>query len=235
MSSRRNKGCLGRIVSLIVACIIAVVAVFALTNIAVVMTSRGKIVSEQEAVGFGADYIVVLGASVYADGTPSGVLKDRLDDGIALYFAGAAPAIIMSGDGGDGGSLDKGVYDEVEAMCNYAIEQGVPESALVRDEAGYSTYESMYRAAHVFGAQRVVIATQAYHLYRALYVAQGCGISAVGVPSDYRDYQNQFQFDVREIPARTKDFFQTLFHVPLTSAAAVGAMADAIEGSPSSR
>lgn len=212
---------------MIIGCVVAVAVVFALTNAVVMLTTRGKIVDISEAETFQADYIVVLGASVFADGTPSGVLQDRLDDGIALYFAGAAPMILMSGDGGDGGNAndaadpggfgtafeDKGTYDEIAVMRDYALSKGVPASAIVCDEKGYSTYESMYRARYEFDAERVIVATQTYHLYRALFAGAGLGMDVIGVPSDYRDYENQLRFDVREIPARTKDFFQTIFRV----------------------
>ena len=79
-------------------CVLAVAAVVAATNAVTVLATKDRIVSAEAAASFGADAIVVLGASVYADGTPSGILQDRLDDGIALYFAGVAPKIIMSGD-----------------------------------------------------------------------------------------------------------------------------------------
>ncbi len=191
-------------------CVLAVAAVVAATNAVTVLATKDRIVSAEAAASFGADAIVVLGASVYADGTPSGILQDRLDDGIALYFAGAAPKIIMSGDNSTVS------YNEVKAMKDYAVAQGVPGEDVFCDHAGFSTYESMYRAKHVFGAERIVVATQTYHLYRALYAASGLGLEAVGVPSDYREYAHQLQYDVREIPARTKDFFKTLLRVPST-------------------
>lgn len=177
------------------------------TNVAVVATSQPRIVDEQEAVAFGADAIVVLGASVYADGTPSGILEDRLDDAISLYEAGAAPRIIMSGDGSTSS------YNEPEAMKAYAVARGVPEDAIVCDGMGLSTYETMHNAMTDFGCDRIVVATQTYHLYRALYSANGLGMEAVGVASDYHAYDNQTSYDIREIPARTKDFFQTLFKI----------------------
>lgn len=191
-------------------CVLAVAAVVAATNAVTVLATKDRIVSAEAAASFGADAIVVLGASVYADGTPSGILQDRLDDGIALYFAGAAPKIIMSGDNSTVS------YNEVKAMKDYAVAQGVPSEDVFCDHAGFSTYESMYRAKHVFCAERIVVATQTYHLYRALYAASGLGLEAVGVPSDYREYAHQLQYDVREIPARTKDFFKTLLRVPST-------------------
>ena len=195
---------------MVVAAVLAVVAVFAVTNVVTIVGAKGSIVSAEEASISSADAIVVLGASVYADGTPSGILQDRLDDGIALYFAGVAPKIIMSGDNGTAS------YNEVRVMKQYAIARGVPREDIFCDHAGFSTYESMYRAKYVFGCERIVVATQTYHLYRALWSAKSLGMQATGVPSDYREYQKQLQYDIREIPARTKDFFKALLRVPST-------------------
>lgn len=195
---------------MIVAVALAIVAVFAVTNVVTIVGSKGSIVSADEASISNADAIVVLGASVFADGTPSGILQDRLDDGIALYFAGVAPKLIMSGDNGTES------YNEVRVMKQYAIAQGVPSEDIFCDHAGFSTYESMYRAKYVFGCQRIVVATQTYHLYRALWSAKSLGMQATGVPSDYHEYQKQLQYDIREVPARTKDFFKALFRMPST-------------------
>ena len=195
---------------MIVAVALAIVEVFAVTNVVTIVGSKGSIVNADEASISSADAIVVLGASVFADGTPSGILQDRLDDGIALYFAGVAPKLIMSGDNGTES------YNEVRVMKQYAIAQGVPSEDIFCDHAGFSTYESMYRAKYVFGCQRIVVATQTYHLYRALWSAKSLGMQATGVPSDYHEYQKQLQYDIREIPARTKDFFKALFRMPST-------------------
>ncbi|MEF2594376.1 MAG: ElyC/SanA/YdcF family protein [Eggerthellaceae bacterium] len=200
----------GRLLAAVLAIAFAVVLVFAGTNAAAILTTQDDIVDQQAAASFDADAIIVLGASVHPDGTPSGILQDRLDDGIALYFAGAAPKIIMSGDNGTES------YNECWAMKRYAVSQGVPSEDVFCDHAGFSTYETMYRARHVFGAERIVVATQTYHLYRALYDAQGVGMEAIGVPSDYGEYANQSWYDIREVFARTKDFFQVLFSVSST-------------------
>ena len=192
------------------ACVIAVAAVIGATNAVVVVSTQDDIVSADQTQAEGADAIIVLGASVYADGTPSTILRDRLDCGIALYKAGAAPKIIMSGDN------RTEHYNECAAMKRYAIAQGVPSEDVFCDHAGFSTYESMYRAKYVFGCSRVVVATQTYHLYRALYSAHVLGVEAVGVASDYSSYGGQLWYDMREIPARTKDFFKALFNVPST-------------------
>lgn len=200
----------GGVLALVLAVVVVAVLVFVGTNAAAVLTTRDDIVDQQTAAAFDADAIVVLGASVRPDGTPSGILQDRLDDGIALYFAGVAPKIIMSGDNGTAS------YNEVKAMKQYAIAQGVPSQDIFCDHAGFSTYESMYRAKYVFGCERIVVATQTYHLYRALWSVKSLGMQAEGVPSDYHEYQKQLQYDIREIPARTKDFFKALFRVPST-------------------
>ena len=210
MAKAKKHGWVKAMLGLVLGCMLVVAATFAITNVVTVVATKSSIVDSQEAVGYDADAIVVLGASVFADGTPSSILQDRLDDGIALYRSGAAPKLIMSGDN------STVAYNEVKAMKDYAVAQGVPSADVFCDHAGFSTYESMYRAKHVFGAERIVVATQTYHLYRALYAAHGLGLEAVGVPSDYHAYAKQAQYDVREVPARTKDFFKTMFKVPST-------------------
>ena len=199
---------MGTVALIAIAVAIVGAAVVGITNAVVVKTGDDRIVSVDEASAEEAQCILVLGASVLPDGTPSGILQDRIDRGIELYFAGAAPKMLMSGDNGTES------YNEVLAMKNYAISKGVPSEDIFCDHAGFSTYESMYRAKHVFGVDHMVIVTQTYHLYRALYAATGLGIDAVGVESDFHSYQNQPLFDLREIPARTKDFFQTLIGGP---------------------
>lgn len=193
------------VVSVVLLCAVAIVA----TNAWVVLSTKQDIVTCDEAAFHGADCIVVLGAAVTPEETPSGILQDRLDRAIELYFAGVAPKIIMSGNQELG-------YDEPSVMKEYAVSQGVPSEDVFCDFAGYTTYETMYRARNVFGVERPVVVTQTYHLYRALYSANGLGMDAVGVPSDFHEYDGQDYYDVREVGARTKDFFQTMMKTPAT-------------------
>ncbi len=151
------------------------------------------------------DCIIVLGCQVKGNGKPSDMLKDRLTRGIELYKSGAAPKIIMSGDHG------RKEYDEVGTMKQYAINAGVPSEDIFMDHAGFSTYETVYRAKEIFGADKVVIVTQEYHLYRSLYIAKKLGIKAYGVSSDYHTYIGQSMREYREILARCKDFVITIF------------------------
>lgn len=151
------------------------------------------------------DCILVLGCGVRDDGTPSDMLRDRLDRSLELYFAGVAPKLLMSGDHG------RVEYDEVNIMKQYAIDRGVPSQDVFMDHAGFSTYESIYRAKEIFCADNIVIVTQEYHLYRALYLAKSFGLDAHGVECDYYTYYGQTMRDVREILARNKDFFTSIF------------------------
>ena len=163
------------------------------------------IISAEEASDYGADCVIVLGCKVKENGVPSDMLRDRLTRGIELYRLGAAPKILMSGDHG------REDYNEVGAMKSFAEEAGVPSEDVFMDHAGFSTYETMYRAKEVFKAHRVVIVTQEYHLYRALYIAKKLGLEAVGVSSDLETYRGQLKRDVREVLARSKDFMTCIF------------------------
>ena len=174
-------------------------------NARVVGTGEKRILTLEEAAGAEADCILVLGALVYEDGTLSAVLEDRVKTAIALYKEGAAKKLLFSGDHG------RTDYDEVNAMKRYAMEAGVPEEDIFMDHAGFSTYESVYRAQSIFDAQKIIIVTQEYHLYRALYVASSLGLEAVGVDSALQRYSSQSKQDVREFLARNKEFVQCLF------------------------
>lgn len=133
------------------------------------------------------------------------MLEDRLLQGIALYKRGVASKIIMSGDHG------KKDYDEVNVMKQYAIEQGVSSEDIFMDHAGFSSYESIYRAKEIFKAQKIIIVTQKYHLYRSIYIAKQLDLEAYGVSSDPRKYSGQWARELREIVARNKDFFKCIF------------------------
>lgn len=171
----------------------------------VVTRTRAQIISPEQAVGYGADCVLVLGCGVREDGTPSDMLHDRLQQGVALYEAGAAGKLLMSGDHG------KVDYDEVNTMKQFALDAGVASEDVFMDHAGFSTYESLYRARDVFAAKKIIIVTQGYHLYRALYIADKLGLEAVGVAADQRTYAGQSFRNAREILARNKDFLTGIF------------------------
>ena len=146
-------------------------------NLYVRISTNKQIIKENDYTALSdVDCIIILGAGIWKD-KPSPMLEDRLLEGIKLYQNSVSDKIIMSGDHG------RREYDEVNIMKNYAIEKGIPSENIFMDHAGFSTYESIYRAKDIFEAKKVVIVTQEYHLYRAL----------------------------REILARDKDFIKCIF------------------------
>ena len=150
------------------------------------------------------DCILVLGCKVHDSGQPSHMLRDRLMRSVELYNLGASDKILMSGDHGQ---ID---YNEVQAMKQYAIDADIPSEDVFMDHAGFSTYESLYRAKEVFGVNKIVVVTQEYHLYRTLYMAEKLGLEAYGVASDYNTYYGQTMRDIREVLARAKDYIQVM-------------------------
>ena len=167
-------------------------------------STKAYMINEEEAGNVGADCILVLGAGLKPDGTPNYMLRDRLDLGIKLYKDGVAPKLLLSGDNG------QERYDEVNAMKTYTLDAGVPSEDIFMDHAGFSTYDSMYRARDIFEVEKAIIITQRYHQYRALYTARGLGIDAYGVVSEPRTYSGQSYRELREMLARNKDFFKML-------------------------
>lgn len=155
-----------------------------------------------------ADCVLVLGALVYSEDRLSLVLRDRVDYAIEIYNAGKADKLLFSGDHGQ---TD---YDEVNAMMDYAISKGVPKEDIFLDHAGFSTYESMYRARDVFCVKSVIIVTQKFHVSRAVYIARALGLDAVGVNSDPRVYTKAAFDAIRESLARVKDFFSVNVFLP---------------------
>lgn len=152
------------------------------------------------------DCILVLGCGA-PNGVPGPMLTDRLNQSISLYQLGVSDRLLMSGDHGREG------YDEVNAMKSFAMAANVPSEIIFMDHAGFSTYESMYRAREVFEAKRIVIVTQEYHIYRAVYIAQSLGLEAYGVPVE-KSYPGQIYYNTREVLARNKDAILCLFAPP---------------------
>ena len=201
---------MNRIVKRAIAVVVIIAALCAVYAIAVDLYVKNaysdRIITAQEAAKLGdIDAIIVLGCQVKADGTPSHMLSDRVDTGVKVFELGAAPVLFMSGDS------QRETYDETGKMRELAVGQGVPEESIQLDPLGLSTYDSMKRAKEEYGFKRILIVTQEYHLYRALFDAQKLGLEAWGVSASIRTYSGQTMRDLREILARNKDFILTLF------------------------
>jgi SanA protein len=147
-----------------------------------------------------AEVAIVLGARVYSNGGLSPMLTDRLATGVQLYKLGKVKKLLLSGDHG------QVTYDEVNAMLRYAVDHGVPDEDVFTDHAGFSTYDTMYRARDVFKVTTALVVTQGFHLARAVYTARRLGLEATGVVADIQPYSSELRFAMRDWLARIKAF-----------------------------
>jgi SanA protein len=198
--SRRKRLVFWLLVDAAVVIVIVGLAVL-VTNVIVALSAHGSIVDQAEDAPQ-AQVAIVLGARVYPNGGLSPMLTDRLATGVRLYKLGKVEKLLLSGDHG------QTTYDEVNAMLRYALDQGVPEEDVFTDHAGFSTYDTMYRARDVFQVTTALVVTQGFHLARAVYTARSLGLDATGVPADIQPYANEWRFAVRDWLARAKAFYQ---------------------------
>lgn len=155
---------------------------------------------------------IVFGAAVYRDGRLSPMLTARVQQAAAAYRLGRVQKILMTGDN------SRTDYDEVSAMKRYAVSLGVPAEVIHLDYAGFSTYESCYRAREIFGVREAVLITQAFHLPRAVYTCARLGLDAVGLETDDRgNYSARVMrhHQVREVLATAKALWDVHFRKPL--------------------
>lgn len=153
------------------------------------------------------DCVIVPGARVFNNTTPSLMLQDRMDVAFEIYNRKIAPKILVSGDHGTK------EYDEVNVMRDYLISKGVPTEDIFMDHAGFDTYQTIYRARDIFQVRKAIITTQDFHLYRALYIGEKLStekqtILLDGLDSALRDYQNSRWNRCREYLARVKAFLE---------------------------
>ncbi|MCD7840055.1 MAG: YdcF family protein [Erysipelotrichaceae bacterium] len=178
--------------------IIAMVLVIISTNICMYV-STSSLINDNAT----ADAILVLGCGT-KDGKPSLMLQDRLDKAIELYENNQASTIILSGDPSD---------NEVEIMKTYMIDQGMSKDVLILDNEGYSTYQSLYNVKNIYDFDNIIVVTQQYHLYRALYIGISLDMDVNGVSTQNVRYNGQIVRDAREILARTKDYFSCILNL----------------------
>lgn len=205
LKRKQARWIIGTVLALMASVIVVVVLVFT-TNMYMVQTTEGRIVPDEQLKALKADCVIILGAGVYKDNKPSPMLKDRLDEGERLYKAGIASKILVTGDHG------QSHYDEVNVMKKYLINAGVPSKDIFMDHAGFTTYDSMYRARDVFGVKKAIVVTQEYHMYRALYICDSLGIKAYGANAAKIRYPGTKLRTVREWLARDKAILSCLFN-----------------------
>jgi vancomycin permeability regulator SanA len=155
-----------------------------------------------------APVALVLGAEVYADGSPSPFLAARLDIAKRLLDAHKVKAVLLSGDN------RQWAYDEPADMEVYLIARGVPASQIVLDYAGFDTYDSCARAHRIFGVNRAIVVTQSFHIDRAVALCRTLGVDATGIgDSTVKIYTGPWRRDViRERGANVKAILDVVSH-----------------------
>ena len=182
-------------------CILVIILCGALVIINNVQAKGEKRIVTKDTLPEKVDAIIVLGAGVREDGTPSDILTDRLSTSLDILNMGVEGKLLLSGDHGREG------YNEVGTMKDYILKNSdIKEKDIFLDHAGFSTYDSIYRAKDIFKVESAIIVTNEYHLPRALYLAEKLGIDAYGYTSDKREYYYMDAYKKRERIAQLKDF-----------------------------
>ena len=154
---------------------------------------------------------IVFGAGLRRDGTPTAILRDRVETAANLYSSGKVEKILMSGDN----RFED--YNEPEAMLQYALSLGVPSHAIALDHAGRRTYDTCYRAKAIFGVESALLVTQKFHLPRALFLCRALGLDAAGVEANQRHYRSAslLIWNIREQLATVGAFLDVYVSNPL--------------------
>jgi SanA protein len=195
--TRRRKGCLGFLLLLVA------IGIFPFAWRSAVTWYYGRqIYSVSEAPT--EQVAIVYGAAVYGNGRLSAVLRDRMETAIALYEGGQVQKILVSGDNREAS------YNEPGAMMAYAIQRGIPQADIQPDYAGLRTYDTCYRAKHIFKVESAVLITQDFHLPRALFTCNALGIKAIGVTADRQPYRAARWYETRETAATLVALFDVI-------------------------
>ena len=191
-----------KLVYFILEVLLFLAAATAVINLYMAKSTEDKIV-DIENLNDNYDAILVLGCKVEED-YPSVMLEKRLDKGIEVYNK-LNTRLLLSGDHGQND------YDEVNVMSKYMLDNDIPEEDIFLDHAGFSTYDSIYRAKYIYGVKKMVIVTQNFHLFRALYLADKLGIEAVGSKAeDVPESMVMVKNEIREVLSRDKNFIKAI-------------------------
>lgn len=188
-------------------CVILLIGGYALgVNFYILAASKKHIIETNDVSDLSdLDCVLVLGCGVKEDGTPSDMLKERVQKGVEVFNESNAEYLLLSGD------KSGETYDEPKAMKELAISLGVSQDQIKIDSIGYSTYESIYNAKKIYGVEKMIIITQSYHLPRALFIAKMFNIDSYGVTAYLTLYPRQIIWSLREVAARNKDFLKCIF------------------------
>ncbi len=188
---------------------VAFIALVAAMNYHVISEGKKYIKSESELENFNADYVVVFGASVRPGGKLSDMLANRMATGSLIFTKGAGKTLLLSGD-----SQDTSNYDETGPMKKYAMGEpyDIAEENILVDKYGVSSYDTINRLVNLIKSEgkkpedvKIVVVTQRYHIYRAIYDARERGIEAYGCVADFPSGKNKLYDEAREVLGRCKD------------------------------
>jgi vancomycin permeability regulator SanA len=174
------------------------VAFIVISNLVIIISTKKYIFVDLNQIS-SSETGIILGASVYKDKV-SVIVKDRIDTAVNLYNHKKVSKILISGD------KTERFYNEVKTIKLWLNKANIPDKDILLDYSGFSTYESMFRAAKRLKIKNAIIISQKYHLPRAVYIARSFGINSQGLSADRVTYKKIVWYEFREIFARLKDF-----------------------------
>lgn len=191
------------IINFLTTTLLLITSFMIIINLITILSTKNRIIELEDKKLEEFDCVLVLGAGIRQN-RPSPMLEDRLLKSIDIYMNQKVKKVLVSGD------HTKEDYDEVNVMKTYLMEKNIPSEDIFMDHAGISTYDSIYRAKKIFKANKIIIVTQKYHMYRALYIANQLDIEAYGIIANENAYSGQKSRDIREVLARIKDYIKCI-------------------------
>lgn len=182
----------------VVFAVILGILIFLVTNIWVVRSTRNKVLSAYDQLPNHRVALVLGTSNKTTAGLPNQFFEKRMDTAAELYRIGKIDHFILSGD-----NRSK-FYNEPLAMLKALTNRGVPAKAITLDYAGLRTLDSIVRSKEVFGQDKIIIITQPFHSYRALFISQFYNMDAVAVGAAEPELEVSFKVRLREYFARTK-------------------------------
>ena len=191
----------------IVICFGLFLAATVIINMGIILAARKHVYTDITEIP-ARTVVMVLGSQIIGTRL-SPVLQDRVDGGILLMEKGRGEKLLLSGD------HRQRYYNEVNAMRLYVLANApfIQHEDIFLDHAGFSTWESMYRAREIYEVQDLLIVTQQFHISRAVSMARSLGMDAIG----YGVNQERFRgaslraWEFREYFARIKALYSIVF------------------------
>lgn len=186
------------LIRIVISIVLLVLVVVVACNVWIVKSTERSVYSDLSALPNHRMGLVLGTSHRVAGGGPNPFFHKRIEMAARLYSIGKIDHFILSGDN------STRYYNEPVEMKKALIRQGVPASAITLDYAGLRTLDSVVRSKKVFGQNKIIIITQPFHCYRALFISRYYDMDAVAMVADDPDLQQSFKVRLREYFARTK-------------------------------